>query len=365
MANTTITGLAHISSTEVAAADVFLIDHVSALITRKITLANVTTYLSSAIGVAHTVQGNLDSFASYANANASALSSAIANISANISANFSIAGDTGTDVVVVGPETLTFSGGTGLNTIVTNNTVTTSLANTTVVSGSYGGTDGAAIIVPTISIDNQGRITAAQNTSVTVDLSAVQTNINTVQSNISTVAAAVAAQSTIIQTVQDNVTINQSGINIVQSNVYAISDTIGNVDSLATTEKSSIVAAINSINTTLNTFDTIITGDFVFSGRTLTGINSVGATIYSQELSSGHFAKLLINVEDLTYGQYQSSEVLLVHDNNSAKIVEYGITHTSTNPIATYDATIVGSNVEIYAQAVSASNTIKVLKITS
>ena len=327
MANVKITALEHLSSTQVAPADVFVIDQVGPLITRKITIANVTSYVGNVIGNSKTVQANLNTYANYANANAAALSSAIANISANISANFSIEGDTGSNVVVVGVETLRFTGSQGLSTSVGANEVVVSLANTGVIAGLYGGTNGAAIVVPTFTVNSQGRLTNVQNTSITVDLSSIQANIDT-----------------------------------VQANVYL---SIGPLASLTTASKNNLVSAINEVNLLDKSFNSVSISSFKQQAVTVSNVNSIGAVVFSENKTSTHFAKLLINVEDLTYNQYQTSEILLVQDGASVRIVEYGIIYTSTNPIANFEANLVGSNVELYARTVSADNIIKILKTTN
>jgi hypothetical protein len=81
-----------------------------------------------------------------------------------------IAGDTGTDNIEVASETLTFTGGTALTTVVTSNTVTTNLDNTAVTPNTYG--SGSAI--PNFTVDAQGRITNAGTTAIssTLDLAA-------------------------------------------------------------------------------------------------------------------------------------------------------------------------------------------------
>lgn len=87
MANIKITQLEHLSAAEAALEDVFVIDDVSNLATRKITIDNVSRRISTAIGNAHIVSSNLDSYASYAN-------NAIANV-ATIQGIQGIAGSTG------------------------------------------------------------------------------------------------------------------------------------------------------------------------------------------------------------------------------------------------------------------------------
>lgn len=416
MANVKITALEHLSSTQLAPEDVFVIDDVSSLITRKITTSNVTRYLSVALGNAHVVGSNLSSFASYANANAAALALSISNISAN----FSIAGDTGTDVVVVGPETLTFRGSQGINTSVGANEVTFTLANSGVISGIYGG----ATSIPSIIVDAQGRVTSASN--VSIDLASIQTNIDTVQTNVSSVATEVAnlelrrASNTFysynVHSVVSSANVlpetnntqslgsidfkwkdlyvgpgsvyigslklSDTGTNslkitdaagnslVVDSNLAQVSNTVGSLSSdigdlaqLTTTEKSNLVAAINEIQGDPS-FTTMQLGSYTFSEQVTNNVNSTGATVFSMPKADKHFAKLLINVEDLTYGQYQSSELLLVQDGNDTRLVEYGIVFTSTNPIVSFETLFDGSNVLVRANALSSDNRIRVLKIT-
>jgi hypothetical protein len=82
---------------------------------------------------------------------------------------FSIAADSGTTDGIQGQETVTFTGGTGLSTTVSANTITTRLDNTTVTPGSYG--SGTAI--PTFTVDAQGRLTAAGTVNVATTLNLI------------------------------------------------------------------------------------------------------------------------------------------------------------------------------------------------
>ena len=81
--------------------------------------------------------------------------------------SITITGDgASTDAVALG-ETLTFTGGTGLTSAVSNNEVTFTLDNTAVTPGTYG----SASSVPTFTVDAQGRLTAASQTNISTDLS--------------------------------------------------------------------------------------------------------------------------------------------------------------------------------------------------
>ncbi len=91
------------------------------------------------------------------------------SFAAPASSSFTIAGDTGTDTFNTG-ETFTVTGGTGLSTSATDNEITIDLDDTSVTAGSYG----AAGTVATFTVDAQGRLTAAGDT--TIDITASQVN---------------------------------------------------------------------------------------------------------------------------------------------------------------------------------------------
>src|SRR6056300_1063385 len=77
-----------------------------------------------------------------------------------------IAGDSGTDAIDLDSEVLTFSGDTGITTSVTTNTVTIDLDDTAVTAGSYD----SQTQIPTFTVDQQGRLTAASTVAVATAL---------------------------------------------------------------------------------------------------------------------------------------------------------------------------------------------------
>lgn len=81
-------------------------------------------------------------------------------------ANFTIAADSGANDTVVLGETLTISGDTGITTTVTANEISVDLDDTAVSPGSYGSTTA----IPTFTVDQQGRLTAAGTVSVATTL---------------------------------------------------------------------------------------------------------------------------------------------------------------------------------------------------
>ena len=86
---------------------------------------------------------------------------------ANIATQLSIAADSGTaDAVDLLLDTLTFAGNTGITTTVTDNQIDIDLDDTTVIAGSYG----SSTSIPTFTVDQQGRLTAAGTASVATTL---------------------------------------------------------------------------------------------------------------------------------------------------------------------------------------------------
>ena len=131
---------------------------------------DITVASNGAVTLA-TVNSNVGSFGSgsaipVVTVNAKGLVTAVSTQAVNIVSTTDIAGDSGTDTITLGTDTLTFAGGTALTSTVTNNQVSIALDNTAVTAGSYGG----STAIPVITIDAQGRITAASTSSINTDL---------------------------------------------------------------------------------------------------------------------------------------------------------------------------------------------------
>lgn len=95
---------------------------------------------------------------------------------ASISTDMTVAADSGSnETISIGTDTFTIAGGTGLTSTTSTDTVTVNLDNTAVTAGTYG----SASAVPTITVDQQGRITAASTNAINTDLVTIEVHNQT------------------------------------------------------------------------------------------------------------------------------------------------------------------------------------------
>ena len=84
--------------------------------------------------------------------------------------NITLVDDSSTTVdITLATDSLKLSGGTGITSAISGDTVTHTLNNTSVSAGSFG----SATAIPVITVDAQGRITAASTAAASSDLTIV------------------------------------------------------------------------------------------------------------------------------------------------------------------------------------------------
>lgn len=138
----------------------------------------------------------------------------IANVNSNISnvaTSFTVAGDSGSSQTITsGVDTLTVSGGTGLSSVASaTDTITINLDNTTVTAGTYGNSNTAV----TLTVDAQGRLTAASQSAIAISASQItdlSSNAVTSLSGTANEVAVSASNGAITLSLPSNVTIADS-----------------------------------------------------------------------------------------------------------------------------------------------------------
>lgn len=177
---------------------------------------------------------------------------------ANASTSFTLAGDTGSGQTITSGDTLTISGGTGLTaTAGASDKVTIDLDNTAVSAGSYG----AANTVATFTVDAQGRLTAAGNTTISINAG----NISGFTEDAQDAAAAMFTTAT-----HSGISVSYDDPNgklaITNDGVTSIAGTANQITASAST--GGITLSLPSSLTAPG--DLVVTGDLTVQGNTTT-----------------------------------------------------------------------------------------------
>jgi hypothetical protein len=192
-----------------------------------------------------------------------AITSVNSNIT-NVATSFTVAGDSGTNQTISsGSDTLSILGGVGLTSIAgATDTITLNLDNTAVTAGGYGG----ASSVGAFTVDAQGRLTAATNTSISITASQISDRATNLVTGITGTAS--------------QISVSNSGVGAVTISLPA-DVTIGNT----LTVTGDLV--VNGNTTTLNTSTLIVEDKNVVLANVTTptdatadgaGITILGAT---------------------------------------------------------------------------------------
>jgi len=133
---------------------------------------------------------------------------------------FTISDGTNTDTFING-QTLTFTGTDGIDVTVSNNAIEIDLANTAVTAGSYGSTTE----IPVITVDGQGRLTAANTVSISTSL---DISDGTVTDSVSLASDTLTftGGTALTSAVTDNVVTFNLDNTAVTANTYGAADTV-------------------------------------------------------------------------------------------------------------------------------------------
>ena len=289
-----------------------------------------TTYLN--------IASNSDVDTAYSNAT-SYTDNAISNVNntiANIATSFTVAGDSGTSQTITsGTDTLTISGGTGLSSVASNtDTITISLDNTSVTSGTYGNASTAT----TFTVDSQGRLTNASESAISI----LASQVSDFQSNV---RAQISVSGDLAYNSVTGVISFTNDAGDIES-VTAGSGLTGGGNSGAVTLSldSNADVTFNSITSTTTVAAGAITIDSTGEINTSTQVVNVNTvtTVDSFDKATYRTAKYLIQV---TQGsKYTSSEVLLVHNGTDSFMSEYAVIELGASRIPMTVSTSISSN---------------------
>jgi hypothetical protein len=181
---------------------------------------------------------------------------------AGVGGTLTVAGDTANTQVVVGTDTFTISGGTGLSSAATTDTITLNLDDTAVSAGDYG----SASTVSTFTVDAQGRLTAASNSAIQIATTAV-TGLQEYIEDISAATLTGASHSGLSATYDD--TAGTVALNVDDFTITLAGDLTGSatVTNLGDTTLTATVAA-NSVALGADT-----TGNYMVDVAAGTGIS--------------------------------------------------------------------------------------------
>lgn len=188
----------------------------------------------------------------------------------------------------------------------------------------------------------QGLAASTQALAITGDITAPSTGLST--GTIASTLAAVGTAGTYRSVTTDAKGRVTAGTNPTTIAGYGITDALG---------------------TSANAVLPLVQGDI--GSATLTTIATTANQVLDSN-SSAIYRSAKYQVQVTSSGSYQVSELLVIHDGTNANVVEYGNINigTLTTPLASFDANIVGGNMQLLVTPAQATSTVfRLIKISN
>jgi hypothetical protein len=266
--------------------------------------------------------------------------------------------------------TTTISSQTPVTTITSNSSsrITQSATSGAVLfdlatSGVTAGTYGSATLIPTITVDDRGRVTSASNNSIS-------TTINLVANTGS-------------GTVSGGGTLTVNGTNSISTTVSSGTYTITNNGILSFNTRTGAVTLTSSDVTTALGYTPVNKAGDTISGN-FTGITNLGANTVTHShsdrttrtfvtastsqvavdnFSSTSYRSAKYYVQMTSGSSYHVIELSLVHNGTTVFLSQYGEIFTGTS-LGTFDASITGSTLSLFLTAANSITTVKLIRDT-
>jgi hypothetical protein len=221
---------------------------------------------------------------------------------ANTKVDFSVAGQavniygdsgvTSFGVTPAGGGSFSILGGTGLSAAATSSTLTVNLDNTAVTAGGYGG----AGTVGTFTVDAQGRLTAAANSTISITASQISDKATNLVTGLTGTANEIAVSNSgvgaVTLSLPSNVTISNNLVVTGDLTVQGNTTTL-NTATLVVEDKNIVLANVATPDdTTADGAGITILGD---TNKTFSWVNSSDAWTSSEHVALAAGKTLIIN----------------------------------------------------------------------
>ena len=288
-----------------------------------ITLATDSLKLSGGTGIASAISGDTVTF-NLSNTGVSATtygsSTAIPVLAVNaqgqitsastasISTDLTLVDDASTSATIsLATDTLKISGGTGTTSSISGDTVTINLDNTAVSAGSVG----SSSAIPVLTIDAQGRITAASTASVSSDLTIVDDSSTSEVITLGTETLKFAGGSGITTAITSGtVTISKSG-STAHRTLFKYTATSGQ------TTFSGSDANGNTLAYSTGNFDVFLNG-VLLDATDFTATSGTSVVLASAAAASDIFTVLAYQTESIIQNDQNGAELILDLDGDTS-----------------------------------------------